>query len=62
MGRPCETHRLSRLRYEGGMNRYLHVLDAEPSLFHGELVLAQLRHKEVLTVIELYRALGGGWN
>jgi NodT family efflux transporter outer membrane factor (OMF) lipoprotein len=57
-----ESDRLSRLRYEGGMDSYLHVLDAERSLFQGELVLAQLKRNEVLAVIELYRALGGGWS
>jgi multidrug efflux system outer membrane protein len=54
-----ETDRLSRLRYEGGLDSYLQVLDAERSLFQGELVLAQLKRNEILTGI--YRALGGGW-
>jgi multidrug efflux system outer membrane protein len=56
-----ETDRLSRLRYQGGLDSYLQVLDAERSLFQGELVLAQLRRNEILSVIELCRALGGGW-
>jgi multidrug efflux system outer membrane protein len=56
-----ETDRLSRLRYEGGLDSYLQVLDAERSLFQGELVLAQLKRDEILSVIDLYRALGGGW-
>ena len=38
------------------------ILDADRRLFQGELVLAQLRRTRILSVIELYRALGGGWN
>ena len=56
-----ETDRLSRLRYQGGLDSYLQVLDAERNLFQGQLVLAQLREQEFLSVIGLYRALGGGW-
>jgi len=56
-----ETDRLSRLRYQGGIDSYLQVLDAERNLFQGELLLAQLRREELLSVVQLYRALGGGW-
>jgi multidrug efflux system outer membrane protein len=56
-----ETDRLSRLRYQGGLDSYLQVLDAERNLFQGELLLAQLRRQELLAVVQLYRALGGGW-
>jgi len=56
-----ETARLSKLRYQGGMDSYLQVLDAERNLFQGRLVLAQLRLRELLCFVELYRALGGGW-
>ncbi len=56
-----ETSRLSTLRYQGGLDSYLQVLDAERNRFQGELVLAQLRAQEVLSVVQLYRALGGGW-
>jgi NodT family efflux transporter outer membrane factor (OMF) lipoprotein len=57
-----ETDRLSRLRYQGGLDSYLQVLDAERNLFQGELSLAQLRREELLAVVQLYRALGGGWS
>ncbi len=56
-----ESDRLSNLRYRGGLDSYLQVLDAERNLFQGELLLAQLRRQELLTVVQLYRALGGGW-
>ena len=53
--------RLSNLRYKGGLDSYLQVLDAQRTLFSGELGLAQLRLAERLSVVQLYRALGGGW-
>lgn len=53
--------RLSMLRYEGGIDNYLNVLDAERELFNAELDLAQLRLGELTTVVQLYKALGGGW-
>jgi multidrug efflux system outer membrane protein len=56
-----ESVRLSNLRYKGGLDSYLQVLDAQRNLFTGELGLAQLRLAERLTVVQLYRALGGGW-
>ncbi len=56
-----ETDRLSNLRYQGGLDSYLQVLDAERNLFQGELLLAQLGREELLSVVQLYRALGGGW-
>lgn len=56
-----DTVRLSNLRYQGGLDSYLQVLDAERNLFQGQLILAQLRLQELLSVVQLYRALGGGW-
>jgi multidrug efflux system outer membrane protein len=56
-----EATRLSRLRYQGGVDSYLQVLDAERNLFDAELVLAQVQRDELLSVVRLYRALGGGW-
>jgi multidrug efflux system outer membrane protein len=55
------TDRLSTLRYKGGIDTYLQVLDAERNEFSGELTLAQLRKNELLSLVQLYRALGGGW-
>jgi len=56
-----ETVRLSTLRYRGGLDSYLQVLDADRNLFAGELTLAQLRNQELDSIVDLYRALGGGW-
>jgi NodT family efflux transporter outer membrane factor (OMF) lipoprotein len=57
-----DTVRLSTLRYRGGLDSYLQVLDSQRNLFAGELTLARLRLQERLAVVQLYRALGGGWN
>ncbi len=48
-------------RYEGGVTSYLEVLYNEQELFNAELALAQARLSELLSVVQLYRALGGGW-
>jgi multidrug efflux system outer membrane protein len=52
---------LSTQRYEGGVDNYLQVLDAQRNLFQGELALARLRQQELAAIVQLYRALGGGW-
>ena len=56
-----ESVRLSTLRYRGGIDSYLQVLDAERNLFGGQLSLSQLRLGELQSIVQLYRALGGGW-
>jgi NodT family efflux transporter outer membrane factor (OMF) lipoprotein len=56
-----DTDRLSTARYKGGLDSYLQVLDAQRNEFAGELSLAQLRKNELLSIVQLYRALGGGW-
>ena len=56
-----DADRLSQARYKGGLDSYLQVLDAQRSLFQGELALARLQRDELASVVELYRALGGGW-
>jgi multidrug efflux system outer membrane protein len=57
-----ETERLSSIRYRGGLDSYLQVLDAQRNLFQGELALARLRQAELSEIVRLYRALGGGWS
>jgi NodT family efflux transporter outer membrane factor (OMF) lipoprotein len=57
-----DTVRLSDLRYRGGLDSYLQVLDAQRNLFSGQLALAQLRLEERVSLVQLYRALGGGWS
>lgn len=52
---------LANSRYEGGVTSYLEVLYTENELFNSELLLAQARRDELLSVVQLYRALGGGW-
>ena len=52
---------LANVRYEGGVTSYLEVLYNEQELFTAEVVLTQARRDEFLSVIQLYRALGGGW-
>jgi NodT family efflux transporter outer membrane factor (OMF) lipoprotein len=51
----------ANVRYEGGVTSYLEVLYNEQELFSSELTLAQARLNELLSVVQLYRALGGGW-
>lgn len=52
---------LARSRYEGGLSSYLDILIADQSLFSAELNLARIRADEHIAVVNLYRALGGGW-
>ena len=53
--------RLAYLRYNGGVSNLLEALDADRNLFDAELSLAQVRRDELLTVVQLYKSLGGGW-
>ena len=53
--------RLAYMRYRGGVDTQLNALDADRDLFSGQLTLAQLRRDEILSVVQLYKALGGGW-
>jgi outer membrane protein, multidrug efflux system len=48
-------------RYSGGITTYLEVLDNQRSLFSAQLTLAQDRGNEFQSVVQLYKALGGGW-
>ena len=51
----------SLVRYRGGITTYLEVLVGQGSLFSAELTLAQARGNEYQSVVQLYKALGGGW-
>jgi outer membrane protein, multidrug efflux system len=53
--------RLAYVRYRGGVDTLLNALDADRDQFQAELALAQIRRNELLTVVQLYKALGGGW-
>ena len=56
-----DARRLAQVRYEGGVTSYLEVLDADTRLFAAELGLAQSQLNELSALVEIYRALGGGW-
>ena len=56
-----ERLRLVDLRYVNGISSYFEVLDSQRQLFDAELQLTQLTSGSYASVIELYRALGGGW-
>jgi multidrug efflux system outer membrane protein len=52
---------LSHIRYEGGVDTLLNALFADTALFNAELSLAQTKRNELLSLVQLYKALGGGW-
>jgi multidrug efflux system outer membrane protein len=52
---------LSNIRYKGGVASYLEVLTNETNYFSAELNLAQAQANELLALVQLYQALGGGW-
>ncbi len=56
-----DRSRLSYLRYTGGVATLLDFLDADRELFDAERSLALARRDELLSVVQLYKALGGGW-
>jgi outer membrane protein, multidrug efflux system len=56
-----DAARLSRMRYTGGVTGYLEVLTNETNAFSAELGVVQARLNELLAMVQLYQALGGGW-
>jgi len=56
-----DRSRLAYLRYEGGVDTLLNALDADRDLFEAELNLTQTKRDELISVVQLYKALGGGW-
>jgi multidrug efflux system outer membrane protein len=56
-----ERKRLAYMRYEGGVDTQLNALDADRDLLQAKLDLRQIRLNELLSVVQLYKALGGGW-
>jgi multidrug efflux system outer membrane protein len=56
-----DRKRLAYIRYRGGVDTQLNALDADRDLFQAQLALAQIRLSELLSVVQLYKALGGGW-
>ena len=56
-----DTTRLANIRYSNGVSPYLEVLDSERQQFDAELGLVRTQLSEMLAVVRLYKALGGGW-
>ena len=56
-----DTTRLANMRYKGGATSYLEVLDSDTRYFDAQIGLAQAQLNERLAMVQLYNALGGGW-
>jgi multidrug efflux system outer membrane protein len=56
-----DAARLSDLRYKGGRASYLEVLDSDTRYFSAQLGEVQARLNELQALVDLYKALGGGW-
>jgi multidrug efflux system outer membrane protein len=53
--------RLAKLRYSGGNTSYLEVLTTDTDLYDAQLQLAQTQEQEAISLVQIYAALGGGW-
>lgn len=60
-GSAQDAAHLSDIRYKGGATSYLEVLTNETNYFSAELNLAQAQLNELLSLVQIYKALGGGW-
>lgn len=56
-----DRSRLAYLRYRGGVDTLLNALDSDRELFNAELDLTETKRNELLSMVQLYKALGGGW-
>jgi multidrug efflux system outer membrane protein len=56
-----QAAQISNTRYGAGLSSYLEVLQAQQNLYPAENLLAQARYNRLATLVQLYRALGGGW-
>jgi multidrug efflux system outer membrane protein len=56
-----DATRLARIRYQGGSTGYLEVLTTDSNLYTAQLNLVSAQQGEALTIVQLYGALGGGW-
>ena len=57
-----EAVRVSMERYEAGRAAYFEVLEAQQQLFPAEIALAETQRDQLLVIVQLYEALGGGWS
>jgi multidrug efflux system outer membrane protein len=60
LGREAER-RWPNMRYKGGATSYLEVLDSDTRYFSAQLSLAQSQLRELQSLVQIYRSLGGGW-
>jgi multidrug efflux system outer membrane protein len=58
----ADSLRLSTLRFRTGVDDYLPVLEAQQSLYSAQQTLLNLRQAQLVNLVTLYKALGGGWN
>jgi outer membrane protein, multidrug efflux system len=56
-----DAAQLSNQRYQAGTTNYLEVLTSETNYLSADLGLAQARLNELLSLVQIYKALGGGW-
>jgi multidrug efflux system outer membrane protein len=56
-----DATRLARIRYQGGSTAYLEVLTTDSTLYTAQLNLVSAQQGEALSLVQLYGALGGGW-
>src|SRR5882762_7273975 len=59
--RPHDARRLADVRYRGRATSYLEVLDSDTRMFSAELGVTEAELRELLSLVQVYRALGGGW-
>jgi multidrug efflux system outer membrane protein len=57
----ADASQVANMRYEGGVTSYLEVLDTERQYFDAEIQLVQSKRDEAASVVQLFKALGGGW-
>jgi len=57
-----QSSELALQRYEAGRASYFEVLEAQQQLFPAQDALAQTQRDQLLAIVNLYKALGGGWN
>src|SRR4030095_6570502 len=55
-----DATRVSNMRYRGGAASYLEVLDSDTRFFAAQLALAQAQLRELESLVQIYRSLGGG--
>jgi len=56
-----DRSQLAYLRYKGGVDTLLNALDSDRELFDAERNLTQTKRDELFSLVQLYKALGGGW-